>query len=140
MQVLFGIAGDVLQVALEDLVFGVFDVAEVVFLDGPDEGAGCGGGHNEAGADGESGQFHGDASGRMGRQAARCARSPIVAARKILVSATWHADQTPCAGHQLCLPQIPAPSRQTFNCTGPSMASTTVSIETNRCTSGSSMP
>src|ERR1035438_4933680 len=45
------------QIAPEDLIFGVFDVVEIIFLDGKDENADGGQSHTEAGENGNPGQL-----------------------------------------------------------------------------------
>src|SRR5260370_29683748 len=56
--VLLGGIDELFQIAPEDLIFGVFDVVEIVFFDGKDKDANGGQRHADAGQNGDPGQIH----------------------------------------------------------------------------------
>jgi len=91
----------ILQVAPEDLVFGVFNVAEIIFLHGEDEHTHRGRRHQQAGEHRDPGQFHfGAVTNKFVLRVAACrASSAMVASRSTWATAAWALTQTSWAGH-----------------------------------------
>src|SRR4051794_5895559 len=112
------------QVRPEDLIFRVFEIAEVVALDCKNENT-CGAeAHHEAGGEGDQSEIHRASSSRRVR-----ASDANLARLSTAAMASCASHHTGCAGHQALRSQVAPGLMQMLRVVGPSTASTISRIE-----------